>query len=334
MIRSPGILPQSNGRRRRYVRHDTMDGLTPLPVRRQSRRSKSLEFRTSADIRVGNTPTPVPSQLTVPTPVAIPSPTSSAVLSNPHLLQSPGRIPTSPEVASFSRKYHLPFNRQPAKSPSPDLRPASRSRSSIYFPSDTSISSVFPTFAPPSRPPSAKSSVRSLPALPNLDVLGYTDLSRRGRDPDCSLSKMVSSTAVGGDEESELRLARGLSMSKSELELVRGIEAENGSIDWDEPIYVRRNPLSKMMRDKTTPPPSIATPLLWHMVAFQITLSIVQILASITTLIDVGKQRTTPTPFGTQHFALLLAAWCPCFILGHLPGVRQRLMFWKRRSFL
>ncbi|TFK49458.1 hypothetical protein OE88DRAFT_1727206 [Heliocybe sulcata] len=336
MIQKQGIPSrlESNSRGCSYIRQNTMDGLTPLPIRRHSRRSKSLEFRASAEVRNENTPTPTASQLAVATPIAIPSPTSSAVFSSPHLLQSPGRIPTSPEVASFANKYHLPFNRRPRQSPSPDLRPASRTRSSAYFPSDTSISSVFPTFAPPSRSGSVKSSVKSLPAFPDhLDALHYNGVSSRDNEPELSLIKMVSSTAVGGDAESELRWARRFSMSKSELEFVRDIEAENGTEESYEPTYVRRNPLSNMMRDKTTPPPVTTPPVLGHIVIFQIVLSIVQILASITTLVDVAKRRTIPTSFGTQHFALLLAAWCPCFIFGSIPGVRQRLMFWKRRRF-
>ncbi|EPQ53666.1 hypothetical protein GLOTRDRAFT_139824 [Gloeophyllum trabeum ATCC 11539] len=331
LLKKQAHLP--NGRKRGcvYQRQDTLDPLTPLPARRQSRQSKSLEFRTSADIRNANTPTPVPSTLAVPTPVAVPSPTSSAVLSNPHLLQSPGRVPTSPEVASFARKYHLPFNRQPAKSPSPIPRPPSH-QSSTYFPSDTSISSVFPTFAPPSRP----GSVRSLPAFPDLGALSYRDLihGKEHEERELGLSKMVSSTAVGGDEDEE-RWVRSLELSKSELEFVRNAEDREGD-GWAAPTYVRRNPLSKMMRDKTTPPlpPSGPAPCaMWHFIVFQITVSVIQMLASITTLIDVGKGRAVPTPFGTQHFALLLVAWCPCFVFGYLPGVRQRLKFWKRRRF-
>jgi hypothetical protein len=42
----------------------------------------------------------------------------------------------------------------------------------------------------------------------------------------------------------------------------------------------------------------------------------VSILASISTVIDVAMQRPTPTPFGTQHVALLLAAWGPAMVFG------------------
>lgn len=40
------------------------------------------------------------------------------------------------------------------------------------------------------------------------------------------------------------------------------------------------------------------------------------ILASLSTLIDLARDRGSPTPFGTQHFAILLVAWCPAIIFG------------------
>jgi hypothetical protein len=35
------------------------------------------------------------------------------------------------------------------------------------------------------------------------------------------------------------------------------------------------------------------------------------------------RDRTVPTAFGTQHFAILLVAWCPAIVFGYLPGVRN-----------
>jgi hypothetical protein len=42
----------------------------------------------------------------------------------------------------------------------------------------------------------------------------------------------------------------------------------------------------------------------------------IQFLASITTIIDVAGHYVEPTPFGTQHIALLLAAWGPAIVFG------------------
>jgi hypothetical protein len=38
------------------------------------------------------------------------------------------------------------------------------------------------------------------------------------------------------------------------------------------------------------------------------------ILATLSTLIDLIRDRPAPTAFGTQHIAILLVAWCPAII--------------------
>lgn len=40
------------------------------------------------------------------------------------------------------------------------------------------------------------------------------------------------------------------------------------------------------------------------------------ILASLSTVIDMIRGRTVPLAFGTQHFAILLVAWCPAVVFG------------------
>lgn len=72
----------------------------------------------------------------------------------------------------------------------------------------------------------------------------------------------------------------------------------------------------------------------------------VQFLTCISTVIDVATHRPTPTPFGTQHIALLLAAWGPTIVFGmlhfvllqlihshrpsgHLPAVMRNLRPWR-----
>lgn len=42
----------------------------------------------------------------------------------------------------------------------------------------------------------------------------------------------------------------------------------------------------------------------------------IQFLSFMTTFVDLVSGRRTPSPFGTQYVALLLAAWCPVFIFG------------------
>ena len=71
----------------------------------------------------------------------------------------------------------------------------------------------------------------------------------------------------------------------------------------------------------------------------------VQFFACISTVIDVASHRPSPTPFGTQHAAFLLAAWSPVvvfgmfrfvfhglhfhYLSGHLPSVVRNLIPWR-----
>ncbi|KAJ7127964.1 hypothetical protein C8R44DRAFT_616215, partial [Mycena epipterygia] len=75
----------------------------------------------------------------------------------------------------------------------------------------------------------------------------------------------------------------------------------------------------------------------------------IHLLSSITPLVDIISASAVPAPLGTQHVALLLAAWAPVFIfgesraralfcvsssvpcclLGPLSAVRCQLAFWR-----
>jgi len=79
---------------------------------------------------------------------------------------------------------------------------------------------------------------------------------------------------------------------------------------------------------RSAPRPSIGRPPGLHpailsMVVFQLVFFFILILASLSTVIDLIRDRTVPTAFGTQHFAILLVAWCPAMVFGYLPGVRN-----------
>jgi hypothetical protein len=71
-------------------------------------------------------------------------------------------------------------------------------------------------------------------------------------------------------------------------------------------------------------------PAIWRLILFQMAFFITQCLAALSTIIDVASHRTYPTPFGTQHVALVLVGWGPSIVFGHLPAVRRRLLFWRR----
>ncbi|KAH7907573.1 hypothetical protein BJ138DRAFT_1137485 [Hygrophoropsis aurantiaca] len=73
-------------------------------------------------------------------------------------------------------------------------------------------------------------------------------------------------------------------------------------------------------------------PAIWRLILFQMAFFTIQFLAALSTIIDVATNKPTPTPFGSQHVALLLVGWGPSFVFGHLPVVRRQLMFWKSRD--
>ncbi|KAI0284623.1 hypothetical protein BGY98DRAFT_947825 [Russula aff. rugulosa BPL654] len=79
---------------------------------------------------------------------------------------------------------------------------------------------------------------------------------------------------------------------------------------------------------RSAPRPCIGRPPGLHpaivsMVVYQLIFFFILILASLSTVIDMIRGRTVPLAFGTQHFAILLVAWCPAVVFGYLPGVRN-----------
>ncbi|KZP14931.1 hypothetical protein FIBSPDRAFT_896154 [Athelia psychrophila] len=72
-------------------------------------------------------------------------------------------------------------------------------------------------------------------------------------------------------------------------------------------------------------PPQDFMPAIWRLVFFQVSFFSIEILAALSTIIDITANHGAPTPFGTQHVALLLAAWGPCIVFGHTPAIRRRL---------
>ena len=73
------------------------------------------------------------------------------------------------------------------------------------------------------------------------------------------------------------------------------------------------------------PPIPNLTRAVWRVLLFQLFSSLTQILATITSLVDMFAQHSPPSAFGTQHIALLLAAWAPPIVFGVIP--------WRRKPF-
>lgn len=70
------------------------------------------------------------------------------------------------------------------------------------------------------------------------------------------------------------------------------------------------------MLDDMQPDPYNDRLTLEYTVLFQLLFSSTLILAAISTLVDLGTGRSTPTRVGTQHVALMLVTWLPVIVLG------------------
>ncbi|KIK70155.1 hypothetical protein GYMLUDRAFT_34628 [Collybiopsis luxurians FD-317 M1] len=86
------------------------------------------------------------------------------------------------------------------------------------------------------------------------------------------------------------------------------------------------SPLAANSPPGTNRPLENIRPAIWRIIIFQLSFTLILILACISTLIDVITHRTRPSPFGTQHVALLLTAWGPVVISGSIPSTWRSIM--------
>ncbi|THH13622.1 hypothetical protein EW146_g6624 [Bondarzewia mesenterica] len=106
----------------------------------------------------------------------------------------------------------------------------------------------------------------------------------------------------------------------------KSVLKEDLEIDEDpEPLAsaaMGRSPRSRLSRQSVRPSLNLG-PAIWRLTIFKMARAdsllrsffIIMTLASLSTLIDLSKHRP-PSPFGTQHVALLLAAWGPMIVFG------------------
>ncbi|KAI9063542.1 hypothetical protein FKP32DRAFT_677301 [Trametes sanguinea] len=338
------------------------DHFTPVPLRRQSkfRSAYSWHEAKGQDSLSGHLAPLEPVQSigarsTTPSGTlvveAIPSPPSSLSSAGAHVVA--GRVPSSPQVAKAGARYHLPFQWRPPSVPLTERSRESPDRSSRQTPSPL-------IFAMPTDEPdyshnvttvsvSVDSSERLYEAAPWLkDEKAYL------RQQDLAIARKNETNDDDDNHDAvsgSLRWIRHsddtVSITKSELEFARSPQREDFEETIRKPSPVDRECpgcyacLCPSMTAEThtathsvastydaglsdTPIPNL-TSAVWRILFFQFFSSATQILATITSLVDMFAQHNPPSAFGTQHFALLLAAWAPPIVFGFIP--------WRRKAF-
>ncbi|TBU41725.1 hypothetical protein BD309DRAFT_251766 [Dichomitus squalens] len=100
---------------------------------------------------------------------------------------------------------------------------------------------------------------------------------------------------------------------KSELEFARTPQREDYDGAMRRPSPVELSTYDAALTE--TPIPNF-TGMVWRILFFQLLSSATQIIATVSSLIDMFAQHEPPVPFGTQHVALLLATWTPIISFG------------------
>jgi len=320
-----------------------IDIFTPVPGRRESRvkrhslqhidslatdsamamELKALPSLNSQPIPDTNRRTPSTTPPYSVTLHALPSPPHSISVGT--ALLPTGRAPiTSTAASTYGKRYHLPFSWRPASSrSSPE---SDRSRQDQFSRITQSPSPMM--FAPPSTVPSARTSPTGIPVFPHF-VARAASAPPFGADEIETLRVEMPGISTGYEDidfdslSGSLRWARRSDVScgsKSEMEFVRGEAGEENEHE----VYTMHSVPDSMWEPSTADSPAAhSSPTVWRILFFQLLLSSTQILAAISSLVDMLSGHDIPTPFGTQHVALVIAAWAPTIAFGVLPWRRK-----------
>lgn len=323
----------------------TINHFTPVPLRRHSRTKTNRIYHEakifdptlwSSDLSPTSTGPPTDQRSATPSGAivveAIPSPPDS--LSSGRVRVIAGRAPV---VARHDLRYHLPFhwrfneplNSGDGFSSSPDssigFSHHRHTPSPLIFANPVeegngqlSTTTVSVASDPSERLYEAAPWLRDEKAyLRQKDKVGrslahqYYPL-RTNKDP------------IHDDDEDDDAVNRSLrwaqysngstSSAKSELEFAR---RPRGGDDFEEGLR-RPSPAELTTYDAAlteTPIPDF-TGVVWRILFFQLLSAATQIIATVSSLVDMSKHHVLPAPFGTQHVALLLAAWMPIVAFG------------------
>ncbi|CCM04739.1 uncharacterized protein FIBRA_06928 [Fibroporia radiculosa] len=260
-------------------------------------------------------------------------------------------------VHSRMERYHLPFPwKSSSRLPSPENEqqqrdqpsPLSPSPSPILFASASNASS--PRTSPINVPLFTSFGARAPPAshlVPYADERAALQYSR----PTAEEEDIVECDTLDDAQSGSMKWARDSfesSLTKSDLRFAREA-SEDGAFD----VYTRRSPPDNLVRTPIAdqrlafPPPSYDRCLsadsfwppsaadvspappsahdsaaVWRILVFQLVLSFTQILATISSLVEITWGEDLSSSIGTQHVALLLVAWAPAIAFGAPPWTR------------
>ncbi|KAF8180420.1 hypothetical protein BJ912DRAFT_981261 [Pholiota molesta] len=209
-----------------------------------------------------------------------------------------------PGIASpalSARKFHLPFKAPGAAAAGYAPKRTSSSLATADGPlvDDASsamsrVSVSFPTFVNPDAPP-------LVVGKEDLEEIDWEDGSSQGKGTrNSEQATMLEEEEDEDDEDGDV-------VAKEEYVM---------SFSGDSTCAPR--PASMLHQQKSRRQTPNLAPAVWRIILFQVAF----------TSIQCWLERT-PAPLGTQHFALLLAAWGPVIVFGHLPAVRRNLIPWR-----
>ncbi|KAK0446084.1 Rhamnogalacturonase B, N-terminal-domain-containing protein [Desarmillaria tabescens] len=210
----------------------------------------------------------------------------------------------------------------------PPVDRTSFSHSSLFPPDtdvlDSPVSSSFPTFATVDPPPPTIR--RDGPRHPDFSAIIGNDWNEIAlATPEESDQDKTSSLVWTRPGDDDIQLESN-DCGGEKLDDLDSLDISCSDFDY-------RSPYSKTLSFGAMPKRkkrlAYLSPAIWRIMFFQVAFTIVLLLTCISTLVDVVAGHETPTPFGTQHVALLLSAWGPALVFGLFPGVMRKLMFWR-----
>ncbi|KAI0764870.1 hypothetical protein C8Q74DRAFT_1206177 [Fomes fomentarius] len=322
------------------------DHFTTVPLRRQSKIKPNSGWHEAKSYEQAIDPNPSMPQLsltatgpsedqrsitpsgTIFVAEVIPSPPDS--ISSARARVTAGRTPISPGAAQPGMRFHLPFQwKPPSPRPSCDfLRDSPELSSYRHTPSPL-------VFATPADEAGQGLNTTTISVTPDISERIY-DAAPWLKDEKAYLRQIETVNAnarrheVQEDDEDydaisgPLRWIRDsgetASTVKSELQFARTPQCDACGEEGR-----RFSPVDPTTYDagfSETPIPNLHR-VVWRILFFQFLSSATQIVATLSSLIDMFTQHLPPAPFGTHHVALLIAAWAPPIAF----GVRS----WRRK---